>query len=294
MANTKAIVTLVVGDKYMRQWKNRCQSNWQEYADRHGYDLVYFEHSLDDSERSRNRSISWQRCLVPQQEVIQKYEQIVWVDSDILINPATAPCIVKDVPVDKVGATDVWTSPTLELYRDTLSRKYEYYKYSGITKVVINPTAREFYKNWGLSPDFDHIVQAGVMVFSPHHHREILEKIYYIYDDKGGPEWNYEMRPLSWELLKADCVHWIDHRFNLIWFDYLCLHYPFLLNKSNFEIVRKVQRKLTKTFPEIRSKQARVCANTAYINSYFLHFAGCATDMALVDTKIRYWQDLAR
>ena len=45
-----------------------------------------------------------------------------------------------------------------------------------------------------------HIVQTGVMVLSPKHHREVLEHAYHAYEDRG---FNYEMRPLSHEILRA-------------------------------------------------------------------------------------------
>ena len=35
---------------------------------------------------------------------------------------------------------------------------------------------------------------------------------YHNYEDRG-PGWNLEMRPLSYELLQADCVTWLDPRF---------------------------------------------------------------------------------
>jgi hypothetical protein len=32
---------------------------------------------------------------------------------------------------------------------------------------------------------------------SPQYHRELLEKTYTTYEEKGGREWHMEMRPLS-------------------------------------------------------------------------------------------------
>lgn len=43
MTNSKAIVTLAIAQKYLENWKNWCQANWQKYADRHGYDFICIE-----------------------------------------------------------------------------------------------------------------------------------------------------------------------------------------------------------------------------------------------------------
>ena len=294
MKNTKAIVTLVIGNRYIKKWKKLCEKSWQKYAEKHGYDLIIIDSPLDDSPRAQKRSPAWQKCLILSQDFSNKYERIVWVDSDILINSSLAPCITKDVPIEKVGATNEWSSPTPLLYAQALERKYEYYKYAELD-IVHDDTAQKFYSNYGLPPKFDSTVQTGVMVLSPDHHRQILEKVYFEYEDKGTPEWNYEMRPLSCELLAADFVHWIDHRFNLIWFDYLCLHYPFAFKKSRSPFIRKVERKLQILSSDLgippRLSIRKVCANTAFINSFFLHFAGSGADMILVDTEVTSWRN---
>ena len=113
-----------------------------------------------------------------------------------------------------------------------------------------------------LPPGQSHILQSGVMVLSPKHHRGLLEHVYRTYDDAGSrpldraPGWG-EMGPLSHEIQARGLEHWIDPRFNaLVW--WLFLHQ----NASPDELPRFVQE--------------------AYRRSYFLHFAGCAHLMPLV------------
>jgi hypothetical protein len=294
MHHTKAIVTLTVGKRYKKNWERLCRSNWQAYAEKHGYDLLCIEQPFDTSERAQQRSPAWQKCLVLSQEFSQRYEQIAWVDSDILINYSSAPCIFQTTPIEKVGAVADWASPLPELFLQTIQRRNEYFDYVGID-FVRDAAPEYFYKNYGLPP-LDQVVHTGVMVFSPQHHRELLEAVYYHYEDKGTAEWNYEARPLSWELIKADCVQWIDHRFNLIWLEYLCLHYPFLLQKQVPKPLRKVQGKLQRIssdlhIPALPTLRKR-CADAAYLNSFFLHFAGTGQDMALVNTSLTSWKGL--
>jgi hypothetical protein len=59
MSKSKAIVTLAIAQKYLENWKNWCQANWQKYADRHRDDFICIEEPLDDSARAPKRSPCW-------------------------------------------------------------------------------------------------------------------------------------------------------------------------------------------------------------------------------------------
>ena len=149
MSHSKAIVTLAIGKRYKKNWERLCRSNWQQYVEKHGYDLICIDQPLDQSERAQKRSPAWQKCLVLSQEFSGQYEQIAWVDSDILINYNIAPCIFKEIPVDKVGAVADWASPLPELFVQTMQRRNEYFDYVGID-FVDDPAPEYYYKNYGL------------------------------------------------------------------------------------------------------------------------------------------------
>ncbi len=273
----KAIVTLAIGKKYLQLWKRLCQSNWKLYADTHGYDIICIDKPLDDSERARTRSPSWQKCLVLSQEFSKQYERIIWLDTDILINPE-APCIVQNIPGEKIGAVDEYSAPTPERYRAILQQKYAFWESNGM-RFIRSETPRQFYEKYGLPRAFDRVVQAGVLVLSPEHHRQVLENTYFSYEDKGSADWNYEMRPLSYECLKTDSVFWLNTKFNSIWSDYKCLHYPDLLRS-----VRDMLLLMHPRHPE--HSLLRKCVREALADSYFLHFAGCAYEMAILRPEI--------
>lgn len=297
MGNIKAIVTLTIGARYESRWKELCEAGWKTYADEHGYDLYCLDTPLDDSERAKQRSPAWQKCLILSQDFAQRYEQVVWVDSDILINASAAPCIAAGVPVDKVGGVDAWSWPTAEIAQTVLGRMYDHW---GEGCAVVDRTARDYYVSYGLPPAFDQVVQTGVLVLSPRHHRHILEKVYYEYEETG--KGNFEMRPLSYELLKAGVMYWIDHRYNLIWFAYKALHYPFLFNKSvpvagdkrhpALKLLPLLTKRVSDRGKEFPQRLRELCATTAFINSFFLHFAGADSEMSLVDRDAASWRDL--
>ena len=143
-------------------------------------------------------------------------------------------------------------------------------------KSVINYSAEQYYTNYGLPNGFDKVVQAGVMLLSPRHHRALLENVYHGYEEKGGAEWHYEMRPLSYELLKANVVHWIDPRFNLMWAYEMFLHYPFLIQqKANASYSARLKRKLAVALgaPSFAALQ-QTCLTTTFLDSFFFHMGG--------------------
>jgi hypothetical protein len=263
MSAANAIVTLAVGARHKRLWQARCLRNWSRYAERHGYDLICIDEPLDVSERARRRSPAWQKCLILDQGFAARYERVVWIDADVLINPA-APSIVEDLPVEQVGAVDEYATPTPELHAENLTKLYRHWEATG-TGFIRNETARDYYATYGLAGGFDAVVQTGVMVLSPRHHRDLLMDTYHRYEDKG-PGWNLEMRPLSYELLQADCVTWLDPRFNYMWSAYKALKFPFLLNNP-------------------AHPRAGAVATAALQEAYFLHFTGSTQDLLLADDE---------
>lgn len=259
MSERRAIVTLAIGDEFRRRWKEICSPNWSRYAARHGYDLICIDEALDSSERARLRSPAWQKCLVLSQPFSDRYDRIVWMDSDILIRP-DAPDVMAGVPAEMVGAVDEFGTPSPELHR--LVRLKDYARWRRLhVPFIDNPNPHSYYSVYGFPRGFDHVVQTGVMVLSPEHHRDLLERTYLTHEDKG-PGWNYEMRPLSYELLAAGRVHWIDPKFNYLLGIYESLHFPFLAESD--DPVRRAD-----------------CLREARRNTYFLHFAGSTQHMSL-------------
>jgi hypothetical protein len=280
MTHSKAIVTLTIGDHYRCQWEELCRSNWTQYADKHGYDLHCFKEPLDPSARAAARSPSWQKCLILSTDLAKRYEQIVWLDSDILINSSCAPCIASSVPVENVGGVNLWTAPGTAEFQRALFRLNEFWR-SQKAVSLIPPCAVDYYISWGLPRGFNEVITASVLVLSPRHHKELLERVYYAYEDRGDSSWNYEMRPLSYEILRSSAVTMLDCRFSTSWSVQMALHYPFLLNSAN-------SAPLQTDYNEKRKSLLRHCVNIAFDNSYFLHFGPRKAEMPLVDICRKY------
>lgn len=288
--NNKAIVTLTLGGRHQYAWKHYCESTWRAYAERFGYDILLLEKPLDVTERAAKRSAAWQKCLVLSQPWSAQYERVVWVDADIVMNTDRSSSIVENVPVEKVGAVNAFTTPSPIQFQEANARNSEYYIRRG-SPIVHENTIREFYENWGLPrPPVDEVVQSGVMVLSPQHHRELLERVYYQYED-AGPGGMYEMRALSYEFLKADCVQWLDPRFNSLWMMDKLLHYPFLFHEGRDKRLSARARRRVGRELGIYSIDwlKRACQTSSWLNSFFLHYAGAFDDIGHVDLTCQRW-----
>ena len=202
-----------------------------------------------------------------------------------MINSANAPCIVEGVAVDKVGAAPEWATPNEQLSAEARDRLFETW---GITD---EKNERGTYAKYGIRIQFDRILQDGIMVLSPSHHRSILEKVYHECEEKGLGE----MPWLSYELLKADCVQRLDPRFSTVGRVHKALYYPFLLHKPHTKpsYFNRVKGKLlSKGTPgRLVDRRASKCATTAPINTFFLHLAGTAVEMRLLDLESTSWRD---
>lgn len=260
----KALVTLAIGDDYARSFMANARPTWDKYCDRHGYDLVVLSEPIDKGCDFSKKSIHWQKLLIGLIPQLREYDHLVWVDGDILINYRAAPCVVSALKEDKIGVVDI-SSDFLQaddvfnlhsrflLLNHCMSRQLG----AATAKTVFTDgDLREFYKVFDLGDKADRFINTGVLAFSPARHAHWLAEVYAKYR-KDFPD--FENTPLSYELQAQDRAEYLDGRFNLIWAQEITRNYPFLFN---LEIVKRN--------PELLF----LCANTAFRNSWFLHFAG--------------------
>jgi hypothetical protein len=118
----------------------------------------------------------------------------------------------------------------------------------------------------GLPRRGQHVIQAGVLVLSPRYHRQMLEHVYNVYEDSGGEEMNYEMRPLSFEIQESGLQYLIDKRFNAL-VTFLAWHSELVLKR-----------------PLSSDWQLATFLKAEYERNYFLHFAGAHHLMKLLTT----------
>ncbi len=252
-----AIVTIAIGAAYSARFRSHCEPGWSRYAERHGFHLIVIETPLDQTPRAAARSPAWQKCLVLRPDVAGSFDRVIWIDSDILINDR-APSIAEGVPFEKIGATDEHLFPSPLLRRQmfmALTQQAEAVN-PGLAKTwatYLDPA--DWHAAWGLPRSGRSIVQTGVLVLAPRHHRELLEHVYYNYEDHGGEPMNYEMRPLSYEIQKQGLLHVLDSRFNALLI--------FLIMQRQMQLRRA-----------LIPGECAALVRSVFDQGYFLHLAG--------------------
>jgi hypothetical protein len=275
---TTRLVTLALGDKHRAVFE-RVRPGWEAYAARHGYELTPLFAPLDESPRAKARSPAWQKLLILEEAVAQGAERVVWIDCDIAINPGKAPPIETGVPLEKIGAVarDASFPPeTASLQALGVPGMAEAI---GFRTGQPPPTAQDYYAAYGLSEAGD-FVNTGVLALSPAHHRSLFARLYNEAPDQPDPLNQYEQPHLSHAILAQGLLHPLDRRFNRIWFDEMCALYPFLIFQN----------------PQDQGWDSLVhlCVQSAYVNSWFLHFAGGVQFLGYWRADIQTWQDFRR
>jgi hypothetical protein len=263
-----ALVTLAIGDRFRANFNRWFRPSWEAWCVRHGHALVVIEQPLDTSARALARSPAWQKLIVHRHPTAACYDRLAWVDADILINP-TSPDLFAAAPLSRVAAVDEFATPSREAHRALHKRLYAAWARAGIPHVP-NLEPADFHAHYGLpAPHPAHVVQTGLYVYSPAAHGTLLERVYHDYEDKGDPSWNYEMRPLSQALQRAELVHWLDPRWNFPWSFYQGVYYPFLQDPPPAAegMAKAVYQKVWQHL------HAR-CVQTAAANTHGLHFVG--------------------
>jgi len=251
----KAIVTLVIGDKHHNLWRKLALPSWQRYAARHGYEIIAIERPLDESEFAKRRNVTWQKLLVLDHSEVRRFERVLWLDSDIVINDLTAPCPVDQTPPELVGAV----ADQALLSHPALAGPFSRINHWPGTSEEL---ARAGYQINGLAPAGDFYLNSGTLVLS-RDHRTLLQEVYAASED-GGRLYD-EQFFLSAILLRRRLFHPLDPRFNQLWLDYKHASYAML---------------------RIAPSMLSLCIATALSNCFFLHFAGRHRDMERFDPAV--------
>lgn len=258
---TKAITTILIGENYHALWNQTFRATWEAYARKHGYDLLIIPDYLDQSPLARQRTPHWQKCLILDHPQLRPYEDVVWIDADILINPHTAPCIVAaNAAINNGEGVGVVTYCTEFLVPGRIDNRYHRRAYSATGgRLSQSPRFSDWYQQAGLPGDVDDFINTGVLVFKPRLHADFMRKIYLECTENDSS--HKENGALSYWLLKEGLASKLDPRFNVSWNGDIIEFYPFLLEGRNFH----------------NTKLIEVCVNTAWHNAFMLHFVESET-----------------
>lgn len=286
MKHKKALVTLAYGDKHQYLFAKYSQKSFQRYAEKYGYDLLVFDQPFDTSPFARKRHLGWQKLLILSQEWSSSYDDITWLDSDIIINNYLAEDIGLYTDTQCVNACKTYSTPTEGIYNAARDVKRENFVSRGLTYVE-SPTAHEFHSARILNCDyFSDAISTGVFSVSVSRFKSYFEHIYYSFDetiagDKG------EMPFMSYYLQKECQVNWIKPEFNLITSTFEASFYPSLFWASHLKGKYSIFSKLNTLWKDLYLYRPRCEAYRQIFNcGYFIHFAGCHKNMRFLQSYL--------
>lgn len=196
------LVSIAIGEAYLREYNALFRPSHERYAKRHGYD---FKVITDWIKGPHVRdTTSFQKILVP--GIFLEYDYVIFVDADILINPE-APQIHLEIASEGIGCVDQWVQPD--------GRRLEIARRQGW-----ETSAADYYKLAGFTISVDKVINTGVLVFQPALHKGICNEIYanYINNCIGHRRgFHYEQSAIGYMLQSERMVKLLDVRWNAIW-----------------------------------------------------------------------------
>lgn len=206
-----AVVTVAVGEKYLKEYNQLFRANTEDYCKRNGYDFhVITDYIFEDPKYRQPVFVDIMKWTIAYAPQFQMYDRIAIVDADILITPNCPPLESLDLK-DTIGVVNEYTQPS-PLLRHQLQ----------IINGHADTTPTEYYKHHlGIDIGADAVFNGGLLIVSPKHHGEWFRTIFNRHADgtltaKHHP-FHYEQASLGVELIDANNTTVLDNRWNVIW-----------------------------------------------------------------------------
>ena len=253
-----AIVTLLIGEHYQAIWEKLCRASWEAYANHCGLDIIVIRTPLDTSARAAARSPAWQKLLIFRQPWAARYERIIWLDADIIINPHAQSILPYCPDASKIGITisqQRLSEAELHIYHERIYKAE--LRADKCDEFATLELAKNFEK-YGIS-EFKNMYNTGVLVMSPQHHAALFDEAYAT-EDTGGRL--YEQPILSSFIDRDGLAHVISARFNWGMIEAVALYVPYYFNRQMSEL------------PQDDFLTLGLLLKREFRNAYFLHFYG--------------------
>jgi len=208
------LVTIVIGKQaYMDTYKRLFQKSQIDYAEKHGYDYKLITDFLDDTYKSHDVSMYFQKSLVCNQSWSGDYDYIIYVDNDVYININSPPIHNYHDFGSKIGVVDEWSQPSID--KKNLISAFWDMPDKSITDYFVNTLSIS--KEEAASMPL--VVNSGVLVFQPAIHRERMNEYYHYYMPRAiGCKFNwFEQASLTLFLVNNDIYFKMDTRYNAVW-----------------------------------------------------------------------------
>jgi hypothetical protein len=199
------LVSLAIGEMYLKGYDAIFRPSQEAYAKRHGYDFRVVTEYLDE-ELLHKTLISFQKALVFSQPWSRDYDLIIFVDADIYIRPDSPPIHV--LAGDKIAIVNEFAQPTKEA-RLALQARCGW-----------ETSATAYYKLCQMDLETDIVPNSGVILARPGIHGEYLRNIYENYKELAinHPRgFIYEQAAIGYCLVRDNMCECIPNEWNGLW-----------------------------------------------------------------------------
>lgn len=201
------LVSLALGDKYVKEYTELFYKSQLYYAKKQGYDFKLVD-KRPKGIINHPDSISFDKALVFSQEWAMEYDNVIFVDADIFINPNSPPVHLSINNDAKIMVVDEYSQP------DPIER-IEVQK-----KMGWETSAKDYYALAGFSLETDKMINTGVIVANPQMSGKFMKSIHFKHSVRsiGHPRhFHFEQSAIGYELQNNDKVEYLDNKFNAVW-----------------------------------------------------------------------------
>tara|TARA_Y100000590_G_scaffold447343_1_gene582444 strand:- start:162 stop:1115 length:954 start_codon:yes stop_codon:yes gene_type:complete len=261
--NQNYISTIVIGNKFFKEWHLYSYPSWLNYCKKHKLGLLIFKDDLINKNDPAWKKPTWQKLLIGKKIIENKLKikNICFLDADIIINYIMSPNIFSYYNKKTLGVVSIEKNlpyPDKNIILKNISfGRHNYYskKYPLDSAIFMQP--KEVFKFHKFKKSFNDQFCAGLFIFNIKNHSSFLEKIFYKYDKKFKTLTEGDQPVLNYEFQKYGKLTWLDYKFQAIWIYEMAWKYPHLYKYKKNESTEVIN-----------------CIESSLATNYFLHFAG--------------------
>jgi hypothetical protein len=254
----KAIVTLAIGEIYLKKWEQNSLPSLLNYCKRHSLGLYVQTDPIDKKEPRKKPQ--WQKILLPA-ELKNKFEfidEFCYIDTDIVANQFAESIFTLNLQ-DKFSLISQFSNLPYdldEILRRIAFNRNRFYSKNYPLDSSLFMKFKDIYNHHNL-PEQEDYACTGVFMGFVEAHAETLKNIYYQYDHTVSTLTDGGDEPiLNYEFQSNFNINWIPYQYQAIWIYEMASKYPFLYQeKLNIDLINK-------------------CIENSIYSNTFLHFAG--------------------
>lgn len=200
-----AIFVVCIGSEYKKHYMNIFYPFTVQYCRKHNYDLHVIDCYIGHPEHHQPSCIHMMKWLAPITDLAFRYDRVMVIDADIIINPILTPPIHTLELDGKIGVVDEFSQPTVEK-RLEIQRKNKW-----------ELTATEYYKTNGFDIDTKMLFNSGMCICEPKIHFPVFQEIASYMEAQMGFV-QFEQRIFGYVLQKNNIYKVLPNEWNTLWF----------------------------------------------------------------------------